>query len=173
MNKKNQTNNTGKAVTDDRRFECENWDKPTVKVTAKGKGRTPARKVVTNGVVRFRIDSALTFARQNLRLGKEVRFTEYGEDAIRLIPVMDTAFDKILVCAQTMSDFREGTLADKFARFTRRGNEVSEEAIKVFAKSKKAEASVSGGDGEAVTPDTMVQCPNCGYRFRVGRRVAA
>ncbi len=170
---KNKSNNTGKAVTDDMRFVCDSWDKPTVEVTAKGKGRMPARKVVTNGVVRFQIDSALVFAKHNLRLGKEVRLTEDGEDAIRLIPVMDTAFDKILVCAQTMGDFRDKTLADKKVRFTRRGNEVAAEAMKVFAKSKKAEASVSGGDGEAVTPDMMVKCPKCGYAFRVGRRVAA
>ena len=167
---KNKSNNTGKAVTDDMRFVCDNWDKPTVEVTAKGKGRMPARKVVTNGVVRFQIDSALTFAKHNLRLGKEVRLTEDGEDAIRLIPVMDTAFDKILVCAQTMGDFRDKTLADKKARFTRCGNDVSYEAVKAFVEKKKAE--IPDG-GECVTPDTMVKCPKCGYSFRVGRRLAA
>lgn len=170
---KNKSNNTGKAVTDDMRFVCDNWDKPTVEVTAKGNGVLPARKVVTRAFIRIDATHLLHDVRDKLRKGYEVRLIEYGEDAIRLIPVMDTAFDKILVCARAMGDFREGTLADKIARFTRRGNDVSAEAIKVFAKSKKAEASVSGGDGEAVTPDMMVKCPKCGYRFRVGRRVAA
>ena len=171
MNKKNQTNKKVNGDTSIMRFVCDNWDEPTVKVESKGRGLLPARKVVTRGVVRIGATDLLRDVRENLRKGFEVRLVLNTEDAVRFIPMMDSKkTDKMLVNARAMGGFREGTLADKKARFTRCGNDVSYEAVKAFVEKKKAE--IPDG-GECVTPDTMVKCPKCGYSFRVGRRLEA
>ena len=171
MNKKDKSTKPGKGNADEMRYQCENWDEPTVRVNSKGKGRGPSRKVVTHGLCCIDITAYLRLARLNLRRGREVRFTMAGGDAIRLFPVMERSGERMFVCAQTMNAFRTETLADKKVRYTRRGEEVSAEAVKVFTETKKAE--IRNGEETAVTPDTMVQCPKCGYRFRVGRRIAA
>ena len=171
MNKKDKSTKPGKGNADEMRFQCENWDEPTVRVNSKGKGCNPARKVVTNGLCCVDITDTLKLARLNLRRGREVRFTCDGEEAVRFIPVMEKGGERMFVCAQTMGAFRTETLADKKVRYTRRGEEVSAEAVKVFTETKKAE--IRNSEETAVTPDTMVKCPKCGYRFRVGRRVAA
>ena len=171
MNKQNETN---KKVNGDRsimRFICENWDGPTVKVKSKGRGVLPARKVVTRGVVRIGATQLLHDVRVSLRRGVEVRLVENREDAVRFIPLMDSKkTDKMLVNAKAMGDFCERTLSDKKARFMQYGKEVSVEEVKAYVERKKSETH--NCECDFVTPDTMVECPKCGYSFRVGRKAS-
>ena len=53
---------------------------------------------------------------------------------------------------------------------TRNGKEVSRAAMERFAEEKRSQRKTNE---ECVTPDMLVSCPKCGYRFRVGRRIAA
>ena len=62
----------------------------------------------------------------------------------------------------TMDPFR-GTLADKRVRFTHRGHEVTRNEAQQLNEAKVAESRV--------TPDTTVECPKCGHRFRVGKKL--
>ena len=66
------------------------------------------------------------------------------------------------LCAYKMGPFR-GTLADKRVRFTHREHEVTRSEARRMNEAKVAESRV--------TPDTAVECPKCGHRFRVGRKL--
>ena len=171
MNRKDKTDKTGKGAANGMRFVCDNWDRPTVKVKSHGRGAMPARKVVTRGTKTIECGGILESAAKMLREGYEVRLARKGETAVRLIPMIDAKTNGMYVDARTLvGAFRDGTLADKTARFVRFGREVSAEAVGEFVDRKKSEKR--GGEDE-VTPDTLVTCPKCGYRFRVGRRMAA
>ena len=161
--------NTNTNKNNDYRFVCDNWDKPEVVLASKGKGRAPARKVVTNDTVRIVADELVKSIATNLRSGKDVRLVskDHG-DFVRFIPFMHPKLNKMIVRAEAMGSFRDVTLADKHAKFIRLGKEVSSNAAKAYMNNKRDEAKA-----EEVTPDTMVTCPKCKYTFRVGRRVAA
>ena len=167
------TRQTKQNAADESRFVCDNWDRPTVNVQSQGRGVSPARKVITRGVESIDCGATIEAASALLRQGKEVRLrSKDQEDAIRLIPMIDAKTNKMYVDARTLKgSFRDKTLADKTARFVRRGTEVSAETVDSYADMKKAETP--NGAGAEVTPDSTVKCPKCGCRFRVGRRLAA
>ena len=156
---------------DEERFVCDNWDNPEVKLEGKGKGKAPARKVVTKPKVVFTEDDLLARIAAIVRMGHEVWLA--GSDiglALRFYPMMDTKLAKMQVHAKTTGIFRDGTLADKRAKFTRRSTEVSKATAQAYMAQKRNEQTLKF---EEVTPDTTVRCPKCKYTFRVGRRVAA
>ena len=165
------TSRSKTSRTAEERFVCENWDEPEVNITSHGRGCSPARKVSTpNGRRQIDATDLLDEAHGLLRAGYEVRLTSerFGE-AVRLIPMMATDLVTMQVCAQAMGRFRDETLADKRARLVRLGKEVSGQAAADYMSVRRAETPPSG----EVTPDQTVKCPNCGTRFRVGRRIAA
>ena len=157
------------------RFRCTNWDTESkgFRVNVKGGGsrRKPARKVITKGVWPVILGRTIENAIEMLRKGYEVRFVDSeGNDAIRLFPMMGTDLKTMTVGAATMGAFRDATLADKKAVFHRFGGEVARETVERYMAEKAGERAGGRADVESVTPDMMVNCPKCGYSFRVGRR---
>ena len=162
MSKNTQT------TTDEMRFVCDNWDEPEVKINGKGKGRSPARKVVTRETIVITVNELLPMISENLRKGHEVRLAEeHVGEFVRFIPMMDATLTKMYIEARTMGMFRTDTLADKRVRFTRRGTEVSDRTAQHYAQMKRNEHPLKF---QEVTPDQMVTCPKCKHTFRVGRR---
>ena len=158
-----------KTATNEQRFICDNWDKPEVEVKGQGKGKVPARKVVTRETIVITVDELFALIHKDLRQGNEVRLAEsHVGEFLRIVPMMDASLTKMFVEAKTMGKFRTDTLADKKVQFTRRGTNVSEYTAKAFVEQKRNEQKT---EIEQVTPDTMVTCPRCKYTFRVGRRI--
>ena len=154
------------------RYVCTNWDKPIrVNVKSKGRGRFPARKVITEGITVLEVGIELADVCNLLNQGQEVRLRFKGEEnpAIRLFPLADTDLS-VSVCAATMGTFRTDTLAGKKVELRKNGKSISVNNLAAFATEKLAEIPSRRQDVESVTPDMMVECPKCGYSFRVGRR---
>lgn len=159
------------------RFECENWDTEAkgfhVDVTSSGRGKKPARKVLTKGIKTVNLWPYTCKEIQDLlRKGYELRLMLGGskENAVRLFPMMSADLKRIEVHAATLKWFREETLEGKKAVFRRRGTEVSRATVEHYTAEKLGQRAGGEADEEAVTPDPLVKCPKCGYRFRVGRR---
>ena len=177
-----KSKNPNKNESTEKRFQCENWDTDYFRVNVKsyGRGRSPARKVVTKGIHKLLLGVEHRRITDLLRRGYEVRleFAGSGQDAIRLFPIMTQDLKHMEVKADTMGSFKTDTLADKKAVFARMGKDVSRAEIEDYDATKKSETPVGkwkpgmGGESEQdyVTPDMMVTCPNCGYNFRVGRK---
>ena len=154
------------------RYVCTNWDKPlNVKVKCQGRGKSFARKVITEGISVVDLDIGLDFVCNLLKQGQEVRLRFKGEavPAIRLFPLVETDLS-VSVWAATMEAFRKDTLAGKKVEIRHDGKVVSKDKALECSRAKLAERPSRRQDVESVTPDTMVQCPKCGYSFRVGRR---
>ena len=154
-----------KKRNDDLRLECVNWDEEQpAKLKSKGRNHAVSRKVLTKAKHPISlISNEIDRAAELLRQGYEVRLASTdGRDAVRLYPCVETDMKTMFVAAATMEPFR-GTLADKRVRFTHRGHEVTRSEARRLNAAKVAEARV--------TPDTTVECPKCGHRFRVGRKL--
>ena len=154
------------------RYVCTNWDKPlNVNVRSKGRGRFPARKVITEGITVLDVGLGIDGVCELLNQGQEVRlrFKGQADPAIRLFPLANTDLT-ISVCADTMGKFRNGVLEGKKVELRHDGKAMSMAKLLDFATEKLAEIPSRRQDVESVTPDTMVECPKCGYTFRVGRR---
>ena len=168
---------TPNGRNEEMRFECENWDTEAkgfhVDVTSSGRGKKPARKVLTKGIKTVNLWPYTCKEIQDLlRKGYELRLMLGGskENAVRLFPMMSADLKRIEVHAATLKWFREETLSGKKAVFRRRGTEVSRATVEYFTAEKLSQRAGGEADEEAVTPDPLVKCPKCGYRFRVGRR---
>ena len=154
------------------RYVCTNWDKPiNVNVKSKGRGRFPARKVITEGITVLDVDIKYVDVCNLLKQGQEVRLRFKGEavPAIRLFPLVETDLS-VSVWAATMEAFRKDTLADKKVEIRHDGKVISKTTALERSRAKLAESPSRRQDVESVTPDMMVECPKCGYSFRVGRR---
>ena len=154
-----------KKRKDDLRLECVNWDaEQPVTLKSKGRNHAVSRKVLTKAKHPISlISNEIDRAAELLRQGYEVRLaTTDGVDAVRLYPCVETDMMTMFVAAATMGPFR-GTLADKRVRFTHRGHEVTRSEARRMNEAKVAESRV--------TPDTVVECPKCGHRFRVGKKL--
>lgn len=181
MTKKKSNSNKPEEI----RLKVTNWDEEVPMMVNRDHGSSGSRKVITRGVVRSNDEDVLIgstdlgaemldIALDYLRKGFEFRFTDLdGEDALRLIPVVDKDMKTVSVVAQTMGSFRE-SLEDKIVTPFYRGKAIDpEEALKLREevlnadkdKKRRAAAPKKGG----VTPDIMVTCPNCGEAVRVGR----
>ena len=150
---------------DDLRLECVNWDaEQPVTLKSKGRNHAVSRKVLTKAKHPISlISNEIDRAAELLRQGYEVRLASTdGRDAVRLYPCVETDMKTMFVAAATMDPFR-GTLADKRVRFTHRGREVTRSEARRLNDAKAAEPHV--------TPDTVVECPKCGHRFRVGKKL--
>ena len=155
-----------KKRNDDIRLECVNWDEEQpATIKCKGQGHAVSRKVLTKAAHPISlVSNEIDRAAELLRQGYEVRLASTdGIDAVRLYPCVGTDMKTMFVAAATMEPFR-GVLADKRVRFTHRGHEVTRGEARRLNAAKVAEAHV--------TPDTTVECPRCGNRFRVGKRLA-
>lgn len=152
------------------RIECTDWDEDVPVATwAKGRRRMPARKVITKGVAKVELT-----ARQagsivgKLAAGMEVRLAMGGEEAIRLFPCAATDFRTMFVAAETMGGFRHDAYRGRHLAFTSRRGARRVSRDDVAARAERVRDARR--ERAQVTPDTMVECPSCGYTFRVGVR---
>ena len=158
MNAKNET-----------RVECTNWnDEVLVATWAKGRGKKPSRKVMTNGTERIGLSDRMGERVVGLlSRGMEVRLEIGGEDAIRLYPCAMADFKTMFVATEAMGDFRHAPYRGRRLAFTsRRGRraisrEEVEERVERVEQARQERAHV--------TPDVVVKCPSCGTEFRVGK----
>ena len=124
------------------------------------------RKVKTKKLIKLCFDA--DFAKRRLRQGYEVVLMDReGRDVLRLFPCMNTDFTEMFVSAQTLGDFRHKTLEGIKWHTTYHGSDRSNDEVRelndtvrdVNSKRKFIE----------VTPDTVIECPNCGTEIRVGK----
>ena len=163
MNKKTKTTNAGEAP----RYEGANWD-PEVRYASRGDGTTK-RKVKTKGVRRIDIPGeACGEIAMLLRQGFAVHLHDAGTGGalVRFYPVALTDGKSMRVAAQALRPFTE-VIRDKRPVLMHGGEVRSACEFRAFAAGLKAKAVAA-----QVTPDSMVECPRCGFSFRVGRRLA-
>ena len=159
------------------RYEGVNWDsewKPKARMKCAGDNR-PKRKVLTKGEREIYCDFFGDITRL-LRQGYEVRLREPGAKApfLRIYPYLGTDLKTMFAVAKSMIPLSR-CLADKKVRVVFRGKEYTnpEDAAAAYEETRyHREDDGDGEELEQVTPDTMVKCPKCGNRFRVGRALA-
>ena len=144
-----------------------NWVSPTVHVTKNGVF-APRRKVLTNGIEHYKL-AMLDHIVRDLRSGYEVRLTDSdGNDVLRLFPFMDTHCKEMSVVAQSMQGLRK-CISDIKPKIVRvKPNETEVVNAKHVAEITE-ECHTKRGERIWVTPDQMVECPKCGFEFRIGR----
>ena len=168
------------------RFEGVNWDedwKPKVQMHAHG-DQQPIRKVLTKGVREVYCDE-FVLIKKLLRQGYEVQLREPGakESFLRVYPLLGTDLKTMYARAQAMLPLST-CIADKKVKMVFRGKEYTkpEDASAAIGETRyRRDNDGKNGeydgeeDGEklpSVTPDTVVKCPKCGTRFRVGRALS-
>lgn len=163
MNTKNQVENDPVEVT---------WSEAPLDVSLERHGnKKPDRKVKVRGILRDawlekeaglkagsvrRLVEAITKA---LRHGYEPRMAE----SVRFVHMVDADFENMRVSVQPMGSFRNCLEGVSF-RLRYGDREMSAE---------EAEGLRDGGAGEEeaeVSPDSMIPCPKCHKRFRVGKK---
>ena len=155
------------------RYEGVNWDsewKPKVKMKCAGDNQ-PKRKVLTKGNREVYCD--LGEIRKLLRQGYEVRLCEPGGECfLRIYPYLGTDLKTMYAVSKSMTPLSR-CLADKKVRVVFRGKEYTnpEDAAAAFDETRYHRED-EGEELAEVTPDTVVKCPKCGNRFRVGRALA-
>ena len=158
--------------TDSRtRIECTDWDEDVPVATwAKGRRRMPARKVITRGVAKVELTRGQTSRiTKMLGSGMEVRLDFGGDGAIRLYPCAAADFRTMFVAADTMGEFRHAVYRGRNLAFTsRRGRRsVSREEV----EERVGRVEQARQERVHVTPETVVECPKCGFEFKVGKRL--
>ena len=141
------------------------------------------RKVASTGNVEYVLPAGAeeSFIRM-MREGKEITlcFRSRNGDAkplVRFYAVMKTDFSGMYVSAQTLGEFRTDTLEgikSKIIHRTQTGDhkphEISaKEANGMWRDINDKVRNDAREKREWVSPDTVVECPKCGYEFRVGR----
>ena len=153
------------------RFEGCNWDKPAVKVKLNGATTTTLRrKVLTNGVKHLYMGGLLDQMKERLRQGYEVRICDSaGNDAIRVFPFALGDCKTMVPKAQAMGDFaKECYSGIKIGVTKHYGKEIGDSECNELS-AKQAKRYEAAKAEPYATPDLMVSCPQCGFRFRVGR----
>ena len=151
------------------RFEGANWDTSTVKVKMNGRGKSLSRKVLTKDIKRLYLGAMLGRAMELLRQGYEVRLCDgKSEDAIRIFPLASTDCRTMSPKAQAMGSFVK-CLSDKKLRIRHDGKDISYERFCEMRDEQERRYHAPDPAFDSVTPDITVKCPQCGYRFRVGR----
>ena len=148
---------------DERRFVFE----PEVKLRSRGAGRTPQRKVVCRGVKSFWDGGAmLPKIEELLRQGYEVRLHGGDEENpwLRIFPCLKADLATVRATAQTMGDWPVRCYDGKRVRLTHRGENVNvRDVVEKVAEGREKL--------DEVVPDSIVTCPQCEHKFRVGRKL--
>jgi len=101
-----------------------------------------------------------------LKSGYEVRIGSM-KSGIRLFPYLNTDFETQRIVAQTHGDFRE---AIKDAPWTE-GGRVEHDMDEMRKCVERRNTFDRESYQSHVSPDTMVECPKCGFNFRVGKKL--
>ena len=153
----------------DTRIECTNWDDEVAVATwATGRARKPARKVLTRGVAKVELTKGqMSRITKMLGSGMEVRLDFGGDGAIRLYPCAATDFKTMFVAADTMGEFRHAVYRGRTLAFTSRHGKraVSREEV----EERVGRVEQARQERVHVTPETVVECPKCGFEFKVGK----
>ena len=155
------------------RVGCSNWD-PVTNIRKGGSSGKIPRKLVGRGIVTIKtraVDELLRAIADNARKGIETRlaYTD-GSWGVRFVQMVDHDLKRIDIAAWVSKDSPLGTcLADKKPIIVHNGRQLDEKETEEFVK----EAREKRRDRVCVTPDTMVECPKCGFEFRVGKKEAA
>jgi len=126
------------------------------------------RKVLTKGISVFDLRDVMPDIVEVLRQGNEVRFSDGGEEVLRLYPCLDKDLTRMFVAAQTMGEFRQ-SIADITFNIVRRDGKDNDDMREVRRQMVQERESHARSE---VTPDPLVTCPKCGCEFRVGRSQA-
>ena len=146
-------------------IEVNNWDTPEVKVKKQGEHLSMTRIVKTTGDVHIPCDNLLPRITELLRQGKRVIL---GDGDIMLYPVTNVEMTGLSVSAKIGGELSK-CLADKTFKVIWKGREVNG---KNLAKQYRNDVKENRKHKLEVTPDTIVECPNCGTSFRIGKRIA-
>ena len=147
-------------------IEVNNWDQPEVKVRKQGGERLDMHRFVkTTGDVHIPCDNLLPRITELLRQGKRVIL---GDGDIMLYPLVNAEMTGLKVSAKIGSELAK-CLADKTFKVLWKGREVNG---KNLAKQYRNDIKENRKHKTEVTPDTIVECPNCGTSFRIGKRIA-
>ena len=147
-------------------IEVNNWDQPEVKVRKQGGERLDMHRFVkTTGDVHIPCDNLLPRITELLRQGKRVIL---GDGDIMLYPLVNAEMTGLKVSAKIGGELAN-CLADKTFKVIWKGREVNG---KNLAKQYRNDIKENRKHKTEVTPDTIVECPNCGTSFRIGKRIA-
>ena len=147
-------------------IEVNNWDQPEVKACTQGDGHLDMRRFVkTTGDVHIPCDNLLPRITELLRQGKRVIL---GDGDISLYPIVNVEMTGLKVSAKIGGEL-SNCLADKTFKVLWKGREVNG---KNLAKQHRDGVEENRKHKIEVTPDTIVECPNCGTSFRIGKRIA-
>lgn len=179
---KKKTNQTPRKAKAETRIKCTNWRNMRVALTNKGRARPLNRKVLTTGIAEIQAEAILADMLRKLSAGNEVRLTCCGDAFVRFYPMLDTDLKTMYVAAQTLHPFRKAAYSGmNDFKFTTRhaAKELPKETVERRMAAKREQAALlrnaRGIKREAygVTPDVTLSCPNCGFKIRVGRKLAA
>jgi hypothetical protein len=174
---KRKTKTTTKT-TAETRVECSDW---SVAISDRGFARRLNRKVLTKGTTQIAIPDAI-YARlcAELKAGNEVCFAANGEAFVRFYPMMYADLSSMYAAAMTLNSLRNSTYSGMkdFRLVTRSGKTKRDKAdVDKMMKRKESEIALLKKSlkqiRHGVTPDIMINCPNCGYEIRVGKKLAA
>ena len=155
------------------RVDCSNWDPVTNVKKGGNSGRIP-RKLVGRGIVTISnktTDALLRKIAENARMGIETRLAySDGKWGVRFVQMVTPDLKRIELVARVAKESQLGTcLAEKKPIIVHCGRQIDEDEADELVN----EARGKDKKRAWVTPDTMVECPKCGFEFRVGRKEAA
>jgi len=127
---------------------------------------TLRRKVATRGIKHISVGRLLGEVARYLRRGYEVRLVDGKQkSAVRFYPCLDKEYKAMFVSAQTMGDFRHSINDIKF-RVSNKGKELDvEQSVEDYERKREQTSRTLA----CVTPDMTVECPQCGFEFRIGK----
>lgn len=103
-----------------------------------------------------------------IKSGYEVRIGSV-KSGIRIFPYLNTDFKTQRIVAQTHGDFREAIKDVSWNESGKVTHDPDEMRDKVEGRNKYERDGHELANN--VTPDKMVECPKCGFNFRVGKKL--
>ena len=127
------------------------------------KNATPRRFVHNRGVVRIEDAALERKIIDYLKSGYEVRLFN---GSVRLYHCVDKEFRTMYIAAATLADSRvRGCVNDVEFDFVRRDGRHDVQDVIDLELDHRQERD----ETVHVSPDTVVECPKCGFQFRVGK----
>ena len=164
--------NTPNNSNEGKRFACDNWDKPEIRTQRQSTSHgTLQRKVLTTGKAVIAAPKVLADAVKFLRQGKIVELSDCtGKSCIMLVPIASADCKSIFVAAKAMTPLSQ-CMADKKPVVVKGKGKNFKAVSHVEVQDLVEEQAERYQERISVSPDTVVQCPQCGFEFRVGKQL--